>query len=158
MIHTDIQRHAPGRIHAGLALAAVSAALLVGCEGSGSPTAPNLNPTPATSAEIAGAWTGKFDPADPVDCDGNTPAQASFTRDGESVIGTLSATENGCGFMSVTFQGTLQGNALAGTVIGDRFKNGQARGTLSGATLEINLTSSCPGALCVPGGQLHLHR
>lgn len=105
---------------------------------------------------IAGTWTGKFDSADFVDCDSNTPAQASFTQDGESVVGTLNATENFCGFASVTFQGTLKGNSLAGSISGDRFTSGStASGTPTGATLEITLTNSFG---FIPGGQMHLHR
>ncbi len=105
---------------------------------------------------IAGAWTGKFDSADFVDCDSNTPAQASLTRKGENVVGTLSATENFCGFGNVTFQGTLRGSSLSGTIKGDRFTGGStASGTLSGAALEITLNNSFG---FIPGGQMHLHR
>jgi hypothetical protein len=105
---------------------------------------------------IAGAWAGKFDSADPVDCDGDTPAQASFTRDGENVVGILRATENVCGFASVTFQGTLKGDKLVGTISGDRFRNGSsASGALSGTTLELTVSNSSG---FIPGGRMHLHR
>jgi hypothetical protein len=105
---------------------------------------------------IAGAWRGKFDSADFVDCDSNTPAQATFTRNGENVVGTLNATENFCGFGNVTFQGTLRGSSLAGTISGDRFKNGSsASGVLSGTTLELTVSNSFG---FIPGGQMHLRR
>ena len=107
---------------------------------------------------IAGAWTGRFDPADFVDCDGDTPAVASFEQNGSAVVGILDAIENACGFGGVKFQGTLEGNSLVGTVTGGGFQKGTARGTLSGATLEITLESSCPGILCIPGGRMRLHR
>jgi len=111
------------------------------------------------NGSIAGTWTGTFDPADYIDCDGGTPAQASFQQNGSVFVGTLNATGNSCGFAGVTLQGTLNGSALDGTVAGDRFTSGStAKGTLSGTNLEISLTDVCPGALCIPGGQMHLHR
>ena len=56
----------------------------------------------------------------------------------------------------VTFQGTLQGSSLAGTIKGDRFTSGStASGTLSGATFEITLNNSFG---FIPGGRMHLHR
>jgi hypothetical protein len=88
--------------------------------------------------------------------DDNTPAQASFTRHGENVVGTLSATENVCGFASVTFEGTIKGGRLAGTISGDRFRNGSsASGVVSGTTLELTVSNSFG---FIPGGQMHLHR
>lgn len=157
-----------------LVLMAVVALILAGCNDS-SPTEPKLlpaatptptptsTPTPSSTplppgGNITGTWSGKFDPADFVDCDGNTPAQASFQQNGLDIVGTLNATENGCGFTRVTLRGTLQGTTLDGTVTGDRFSNGTAKAALSGTTLEIALTSACPGELCIPGGQMHLHR
>ena len=141
-----------------LLLMAVVAPLLAGCNDS-SPTEPKLAATPIpTPGNIAGAWTGKFDSVDFIDCDSNTPAQASFQQNGSAIVGTLNATENGCGFTAVTFEGTLQGNVLEGTLRGGNFQSGRAYGTLSGTNLEIELGSSCPGIMCIPGGQMHLHR
>jgi hypothetical protein len=73
--------------------------------------------------------------------DSNTPAQATFTQSDSTVSGILNAPRNGCGFTGVTFQGTLRGNTLAGTIIGDRFQNAAATGTLSRTALEITLVN-----------------
>ncbi len=105
-------------------------------------------------AGIAGDWMGTFDSADFVDCDSGTPAQASFTQDGEDFVGTLNA-PNDCGFMGARFIGTLQGSTLSGKVGGDRFTNAVATGTLSGTNLEITIVN---GWGFIPGGQMHLHR
>ncbi len=120
----------------------------------------DLTPAPVpTAGAVAGPWTGTFVTVDPIDCDGNpTPAQADFQQNGSAVSGSLNATENFCGFAHVTFKGTLQGSMLTGTITGERFTNATATGTLSGTTLEIRLTNSCPGELCIPGGQMLLHR
>lgn len=119
-------------------------------------TIPTPTPTPAPPAgNIAGDWIGTFDSADPVDCDSNTPAQATLAQDGATVTGILNATNNFCGFAGVAFQGMYRGGTLVGTVTGDRFQNGTATGTSSGTTLEITLTN---GSGAIPGGQMHLHR
>jgi len=119
-----------------------------GCKGSDNITAPRVG--------ISGSWTGTFDPFDVVDfdCGSGTPARASFTQEGSTVTGTLNATENLCGFTDVAFRGTLQGNALSGTLTGDRFRNGTAIGTFSDATLEFVLRDGS-GFLW---GSMHLHR
>ena len=115
-----------------------------------------VSPTePVPTGNIAGAWTGTFDTADPIDCDSSISAQASFQQDGSAVVGTL-AVQGGCGFSGVTFQGSLKGNTLAGTVTGNSFSIGSgANGILSGATLEIAVFNSSG---YIPGGQMHLHR
>jgi hypothetical protein len=109
----------------------------------------------APAGDVAGSWTGKFDSADMVDCDSNTPAQATFERDGADVTGTLQATENFCGFPSVRFVGVLQGDRISGTLSGGRFRNARAFGVISGATLEMTLVN---GFGFIPGGTMHLHR
>jgi sugar lactone lactonase YvrE len=109
---------------------------------------------PAPPTGLAGDWTGTFDSADFVDCDSGTPAQASFTLDGESIVGTLNA-PNDCGFMGARFIGTLQGNIVSGKVGGDRFINAVATGNLSGTNLEITIVN---GWGLIPGGQMHFHR
>jgi len=141
-----------------LFLRGVGASILAigGCSSSDNVTGPPSGPPDAS--EISGAWNGTFSPADFADCDSGTPARADFQRNGETVTGTLSATENGCGFEGVTFQGTLRGSSLSGTVVGGRFRDGTASGVFTGSRLEITLTSTCPGALCIPGGQMSLRR
>lgn len=111
-------------------------------------------PTPS-GPDITGGWVGTFDSADFIDCDSNTPAQANFERNGSTVVGVLNASQNACGFADVEFQGTLQGNILAGTLRGDRFTDASATGILLGTTLEITLVN---GFGFIPGGQMHLHR
>jgi hypothetical protein len=148
------------RFLAGMAAAVI---LPIACNPSSSPTGPKLTvsptPTPAPAAgDVSGAWTGKFDPADFIGCDGNSPASASFEQTGATVHGILNAPENGCGFLDVTLEGTMKGTFLVRTVAGGGFNDGIANGYLAGATLEINLSSSCPGALCIPGGVMRLHR
>jgi hypothetical protein len=113
---------------------------------------------PAPAANVAGAWTGTFVPGDP-DC-GPNPAQASFTVEGQSVVGTLSA-PGGCGFQYVQFQGTIDGNILKGTVSGDIScaAGGSVYGP-NGANLDLGLSSNTAGRGegLLPGGQMHLHR
>jgi len=139
-----------------------------GCKDSDTISAPRVVPTPrltistptptpsaAPAGDVSGSWTGTFDSADPVDCDSNTPAHATFTQVGSTVAGTLDATENFCGFTGVAFQGTLHGSTLAGSVTGDRFQNATATGRFSGTTLELSLSN---GSGSIPGGSMHLHR
>jgi len=124
-------------------------AFLAGCQETTSP----IEPIP--TGNVAGEWTGKFDSADPIDCDNEVPAQASFQQDGSAVVGTI-ATESVCGFRGVTFQGTLKGNHLSGTVTGGGFASGSgANGYLSEASLELAVFNSSG---YIPGGQMHLHR
>ena len=111
-------------------------------------------PGPA-AGDVAGSWTGTFDSADMVDCDSNTPAQATFERDGVNVTGTLHATDNFCGFPAVNFVGVLEGNMIGGTLTGNRFTKAHAFGVVSGSTLEITLAN---GFGFIPGGKMHLHR
>jgi hypothetical protein len=133
----------------GLAVAAATL-VLAGCNETKSPT------EPIPTGNIAGEWTGRFDPSDYIDCDSNVSARASFQQDGSAVAGTLTVDKNGCGFTAVTFRGTLRGNALAGTVVGDPFSSGSgANGLLSGSTLEISVFNSSG---LIPGGEMHLHR
>jgi hypothetical protein len=111
-------------------------------------------PGPA-AGEIAGSWTGTFESADIVDCDSNTPAQATFERDGANVTGTLQATENACGFSSVHFAGTLEGDQISGDLTGGGFVKARAFGVISGSTLELVLAN---GFGFIPGGTMHLRR
>jgi len=120
------------------------------------PVTPTITPTPPPAGNIAGDWIGTFDSADFVDCDSNTPAQASFDQNGSTVTGTLNATMNACGFSNVKFQGTLEGTTLRGTIAaGNRFTNGTVFGSLSGSSLELGIGN---GFGRIPGGRMHLHR
>jgi hypothetical protein len=109
---------------------------------------------PPTALNIAGAWTGTYNSNDDIDCDTSLslPAQASFQQNGSTVVGTLKAT-GPCG-PDYRFQGTLLGNALSGGIDAAPIFYGSARGTLSGATLEITLANGYGYIM----GQLHLHR
>jgi hypothetical protein len=123
------------------------------------PVGSTPTPTPPPAGNVTGTWTGSFVTVDPFDCDDTpTPARADFQQNGSVVTGSLNAPENGCGFTGVAFQGTLQGSTLTGTITGNRFTGGTATGTLSEPTLQITVTNSCPGVLCIPGGQMQLHR
>ena len=142
-----------------VAVVVVSMAVVSGCEDS-SPTQPaRLTPTSA----FAGSWNGTFDPAYETECDSLTPARASFDVQGSTLTGTVDSTPNGCGFANAVVTATIQGDRFIGTVTGGLpyadFKDGRVVGTLSGGSLEVILTSNCPGfALCIPGGQMHLRR
>jgi len=130
--------------------------MATGCKGSNSITGAHVTPIDTPLRDIAGAWTGTFDSADFVDCDSDTPAQATFDVNGSTVTGLLSATFNGCGFSNATFQGTLAGTTLTGIIApGSRFTNATVTGTLSATTLEVRLNN---GAGLIPGGTMHLHR
>lgn len=116
---------------------------------------------PGSSAgPIDGAWTGTFDSADVVDCDSGTPAQASLTQNGDSVVGTVSAPMNFCGPNHAQIAGTLQGDTLTGVVHGSdngggSFRDAHVFGTLTGTSLELVIVN---GVGLIPGGTLHLHR
>jgi hypothetical protein len=127
---------------------AAATILLAGCKDSASPTEPKMAATPLPpGGNVAGAWIGTYhDPG----CDAS--AQASFEQTGSVVHGTLGAT-GPCG-VGFEFNGTLQGNTLAGTVTDDEFhSNFSAQGILSGSTLEITIVYSA-----ADNGQMHLHR
>ena len=125
------------------------------CKNSNSVTGP-----PSAPANISGAWTGTFASADQFECGdlNNTPAQASFTLDGANVVGTLNA-QGGCGFTTVTFEGTIRGNTITGTITGATFWSGStASGSVYGSSnsnLDLGLSNSFG---LIPGGQMHLHR
>lgn len=132
----------------GLAAMALAAPLLAGCNDS-SPSEPKM------AASIAGSWTGTYASNDSIDCDNSIifPAQATLSQNGSDVAGTLTATgdPNGCPCGVLTFTGTLQGNALSGTIGSSDYS---VRGALSGSTLRIDLVASFGNTF----GQLNLHR
>jgi hypothetical protein len=138
-----------------LVLALAATGLIAGgarCHNSNSMTGP------ASAANVAGAWTGTFVPADPLDCNSSLQALASFTVNGQNVMGTLSAPGD-CGFQNVQFQGTVDGSVLTGTVAGTGFFSGStASGSVygsNGANLDLGLSNSFG---LIPGGQMRLHR
>lgn len=156
------QKHS---IFRGLAVMAVAAPLLVGCNDS-SPTEPRVlvaaTPTPTPTplppgGSIAGAWTGAYVSTDWLDCDTSIvfSSQATLSQNGSDVGGTLTATgdPNGCPCGNLTFAGTLQGNLLQGTAASPN-QTWSASGSLSGSTLDIALLN----AYGTRFGQMHLHR
>jgi hypothetical protein len=110
---------------------------------------------------LAGTWVGTFDPWDFVGCEFGTAATARFEQDGERVVGVLDTRANGCGFQNGVFEGVLRGLELKGTASGgwlSYWGPAEVVGRVSGATLYLDVQVPCPGALCVPGGRLTLHR
>jgi hypothetical protein len=149
-------------IFRGLAVMAVAAPLLVGCNDS-SPTEPRVlvatTPTPTPTplppgGSVAGTWTGTFS-TDNIEfcfCSG-IPAQATFEQDGSMVRGILNAPTAPCfALEGRAFTGTLHGNTMLGSV----GSFGYVQGTLSGTTFEIGLGINPYGY--ASEGQLHLHR
>jgi hypothetical protein len=139
----------------GLLLVLAAIGLIAGsaqCNNSNSVTGP------APAANVAGAWTGTFDSADPLDCSPGNQAQATFTVDGLNVTGNLSVAGD-CGFQNVQFHGTFNGSMLKGTVTGDSFSGGStAVGSVwgsNGSNLDLGLSNSFG---LIPGGQMRLHR
>jgi hypothetical protein len=110
---------------------------------------------------LAGTWVGTFDPWDFIGCEGGTPATARFEQDGEKVVGVLDTRANGCGFQNGIFNGVLRGGELKGTASGgwlSDFGPAAVVGRVAGTTLYLDVEVPCPGALCIPGGRLTLHR
>ena len=118
---------------------------------------------PAPADPIEGGWTGTFDSVDFVDCEASVEASATFTLEGTTLDGVLSAEERGCGARFVAFHGTLEGNRFQGTLMGGsgryHFTAGStATGILTGTTLEVTLTQKSEFPFPIPGGQMHLHK
>jgi hypothetical protein len=105
---------------------------------------------------LAGCWIGTFDTTDAADCHTGTPATATFTQDGSSVVGTLSA-ENACGLDEVAFHGVLEGTRLSGNLVKGSY-TGTAAGELSADRLELATSDLRSGSSITPAGQMHLHR
>jgi hypothetical protein len=155
------------RLLRGLAVMAVAALLLAGCNES-SPTEPKalavatpiptLTPTPLPpGGNAAGTWTGTYVSTDRLECDSSIvfPAQATLTQNGSDVRGTLTATgdSKGCPCGKVTFTGTLKGNALEGMVGSPKYP-WRVYGTFSGSALDVALVNS----FGTDFGQMRLHR
>ena len=138
--------------HAWTLATVLAIALAAGC--GSSDTVTGAGATPPT-ANVAGTWTGMYFPDDFIDC-GSGPAQATFQQVGSIVTGILSSTSD-CGFPNVSFQGTIRGNTLEGTITGDpRFAESSiASGQLSGSTLYLGLANT---VYAYSGGSMNLHR
>lgn len=130
----------------------VAIALVAGCDSSDTVTGAAA---PPPTGNVAGTWTGTYFPDDPIDC-ASGPAQATFQQEGSTVTGILSSTSD-CGFPNVSFQGTIRGNTLEGTITGDsRFaQSSLASGQLSGSNLYLGLTNT---VYAYNGGSMNLHR
>ncbi len=123
---------------------------------------PSYIPAIATAqpeGDIGGYWSGTAATNAPDDCSAQTRASATFTQDGVSVTGTLSyGSSTDCGVNPYTFDGTLFGNALVGTLTHGS-STGTLKGTLSGDSLELK----AGGPVQNPSGPwfrfvMHLHR
>lgn len=101
------------------------------------------SPTDSSSGNISGAWVGTLSSDDSLDCDTSpAPAQATFHQNGSDVSGTLtsSASAEQCGFATLTFQGTLEGNSLHG-ILNNFYPHASANGALAGGTLSIQIVN-----------------
>jgi hypothetical protein len=127
-------------------------ALAAACDSSDTVTGAAAQPP---NGNVAGTWTGMYFPDDFIDC-ASGPAQATFQQEGSIVTGILSSTSD-CGFPNVSFQGTIRGNILEGTIMGDpRFvQSSLASGQLSGSNLYLGLTNT---VYANNGGSMNLHR
>ena len=138
-----------------LLTAIVAAAAMAGatyCKNSNSVTGP-----PAAPSNVAGAWTGTFDSADPFDCDLGQPAQATFSQNISDVVGTMTA--GGCGFTNAVFQGTIRGSKISGSILNGGVPFLTVSGSVYGANLEnLDLSITTLNGGLIPGGQMHLHR
>jgi hypothetical protein len=132
--------------------ALLAIALAAGCDSSDTVTGAGA---PPPTGNVAGTWTGMYAPDDFFDC-ASGPAQATFQQEGSIVTGILSSTSV-CGFPNVSFQGTIRGNILEGTITGDsRFaERSLASGQLSGSNLYLELTNT---VYAYSGGSMQLHR
>jgi hypothetical protein len=84
-----------------------------GCNNSDTVTGP---PRQEEHHDLTGEWVGTFDSIDFVDCDSGVAATATFTQTGTGVEGVLGAEARGCGAAGVSFEGTLEGDRLNGTL------------------------------------------
>jgi hypothetical protein len=127
-------------------------ALAAGCESSDTVTGAAA---PPPNGNVAGTWTGTYLPDDVISCESG-PAQATFQQEGAIVTGILSSPSD-CGFANVSFQGTIRGNILEGTITGDsRFaQSSLASGQLSGSNLYLGLSNT---VYAYSGGSMNLHR
>ncbi len=125
----------------------------------GDPSYVSAIPTAQPEGNIGGYWSGTADTHAPDDCSAATRASASFTQDGVSVTGGVSyGSSADCGVNSYTFDGTLLGNVLFGTLT-HAGSTGTLKGTLSGDSLELAAGS----LVCCPTSPwfrfvMHLHR
>jgi hypothetical protein len=119
----------------------------------------DLTSAAPSGGNIAGLWTGTWNHSSNPSCDPSSivpgiPAQAAFEQKGSIVRGTLSTAFVPCGWGVVTYQSTLQGNTLEGSVRDDDGFEFPAHGTLSFSSLEITIDNG--GGYII--GRLKLHR
>jgi hypothetical protein len=133
-----------------MSVAAVVAAMLLtaSCEDSTPPTEPAPPPILTQDPRIAGAWTGTYSGVS-YGCEAS--AEASFDEQRGEVWGTL-AVSAPCGNLFL-FRGTLQGNTVDGELTDFDGFHMRGRGTVSDATLEINIEGGWFGT-----GRMNLHR
>jgi hypothetical protein len=115
------------------AVLTIAVALAAACQNANTMTAPAGTASPV-SANLAGAWSGSFQPYD-SGC-GGTSASASFQQTGSAVTGSLKTSD--CGVAGY-FRGTLQGNTLLGTLEMQGCTGGGVSGTIEGARLSLTI-------------------
>ena len=87
------------------------------------------------AANVAGTWSGTFQPDVATKCTGST-AQARLTQNGHMVTGSFEASS--CG-ISGTFKGTVQGDMLSGTVNMIGCTGGAVSGTVTASGLSLTI-------------------
>ena len=87
------------------------------------------------AANVAGTWSGSFQPDVSTRCTGST-AQAQLTQNGHMFSGPFQASS--CG-ISGTFKGTVQGNMLSGTVNMIGCTGGAVSGTVTASGLSFSI-------------------
>lgn len=115
-------------------------------------------PTPSVG-NIAGPWFGLWSHESSPSCDPSATdpgilAQAIFKQDGSTVQGILLTPSVPCGWGEVTYQGTLQGYTLTGSLRDGEGLEFPAHGYLSGSSLEITIDNGGDYVI----GRLLLHR
>ena len=121
------------RIRAALTVGAALAMASLGCRDSNSVTGPSSGA--ASAMNVAGTWSGTFQPNDSVRC-GRSPATASFQQQGATVTGNLSTSACGVGGY---FRGTIQGGTLSGKIEMAGCTGGAVTGTLVASGLSLSI-------------------
>jgi len=139
---TEVQRI---RARSSSRLIAIVAAcsLLTGCDDGptapgtrqpATPIAPQSTPTPIPVPNVAGTWNGTFHPGGLAElCGSESSAAAKFSQDGSHLTGTV--TTQHLQFRSSTFEGSLQGSHLSGTL-----RVGTETRSVTGSAFSNNLT------------------
>jgi hypothetical protein len=139
-------------------LAAALTFCLFGCQEANSVAGPAARQPEAPAVNLAGTWTGTFQP-DSGDC-GATTVRATFTQEGASVRGNL-ATE-ACG-LSGLFQATVEGNALRGSFSMSGCTGGDLSGSATASEMAFSIADLTKDlvsgdATVLPGGIMTLRR